>query len=524
MKELKVKNKMIASRWTDAILHDGHLEGKARLILTNERTGQKEIIEHKNLVTNAVRNLFVNDYDRSANMPNLLPLKKLFGGVLLFEDAFVNPSVNDVFVPSESHNSMTACAGDEAHATLNPYRGNPNAIASSISADGSSMTQVWEWQTSQGNGKIGSLCLTSAIGGNMGTKPFDDSFSPINANCNNSDSGFFYPANITFDEIAKQRCPVRVDPTNGQFGYSLSFDKTTGVLTEYKVEHPFLATSLTSTANEFIVRGTRTINLSSLVLPLTHFYLGYEDGYYYVVAHNYDTDPLNSHDDIKWVKIDVTDMTVESSGSYIDLHALLYDIYQTNIYSWTKSQSAAIDRALPIVDGYAYLPTRGPFDDPMIEPTLIKIPLKSGESVSIVDSADGITTLGLFSSSTYPSIGQDVDSLAAYPVKVGKGLVAGYGYLLNDGVLYKTANPKRTNGTVSGGGITSHIPHGFFANRDVTFPALHNSLWSNMTARTTNNGFAYSNLYLATINNLEEQVTKSPIMSMRVEYTLSVLS
>lgn len=524
MKKIRVNQRVLSADWLDAIMHDGAIEGKARLILKNEKTGKEKIIEHKNLVTNAVRNIFLYDYDRNQNLPDLIPLKKLFGGVLLFEDAFENPTVNDILVPSDSHNKMTGCAGDEAHATLNPYRGNPNAIASSISANGRVMTQVWEWQTSQGNGKIGSICLTSATGGNMGTKPFDDSYSPINANSNNSDSGFFYPANISWDDVAKQRCPLRIDGTNGQYGYTLSFDKTTGILTETKIEHPFLATSLISAANEFIVRETRTLNLSSLVLPLTHFYIGYENGFYYFIGHNYDANPDDSHDDITWVKIDVTDMTVDSSGSYVDLHALLYDIYQTNIYSWSRAQTAAINRALPIIDGYAYLPTRGPFDDPMIEPTLIKIPLKSGESISIVDSADGESTLGLFNLSNYPTIGQDVDSLAAYPVKVGKGIIAGYGYLLNDGVLYKTANPKRPKGTVTTTGAISQIPHGFFANRDETFPSFHQSLWSNYSARTTNNGFAYSNLYLATINNLDEQVTKTPIMSMRVEYTLSVLS
>ena len=521
---IKKKQLLRTVDWVDALTHDGVIEGRARLLFKDERTGKAEVIEHKNLVTNAVRNLFLYDFDRNQNLPDMLPLKKLFGGVLLFEDAFENPTVNEVYVPSESYNKMTACAGDEAHATTNPYRGNPNAIASSITNNGRTMTQVWEWQTSQGNGKIGSLCLTSATCGNMGTKPWDDSYSPINGNSNNDDSGYFYDQVTSWNDVSKQRCPVRVDPYDGQYGYSLSFDRATKVLTEFKVEHPFLATSLTAVANDFIVRDTRTLNLSQYISEFTHVYYGYEDGFYYVIFHN-NTTGQDARDDIKWIKISVSTFAVVASGSYIDLHALLYDVLQSNIYSWIKAQSGAIERALPICDGIAYLPHHWIGQPNEILTGLIKIPLYTGGEIGFVDAdTHNGTTIGLFKNTNYPSLGQDVNSLGAYPTKIGKGLVAGFGYILNDGVTYKTANPTRPKGTISGTGTVTHIPHGFLCGRESAFPALHDSLWASVTPRATNNGFAYSNFYLATINNLEEQVTKAPTMSMRVEYTLSVLS
>lgn len=524
MSKIKVNQRTMSADWLDAIMHDGAIEGKARVILRNERTGREEIIEHKNLVTNAVRNIFLYDYDRNQNLPDLIPLKKLFGGVLLFEDAFENPSVNDILCPSESKNSMTACAGDEAHATLNPYRGNPNAIASSISSNGRVMTQVWEWQTSQGNGKIGSLCLTSAVCGNMGLKPWDDSYSPMNCSSNNDDTGYFYDPVTSWNDVSKKRCPIRIDPNDGQYGYTLSFDKASGILTETKIEHPFLATSLTSLANDFIERGTRTLDLSNTVLPLTHVYYGYEDGYYYVIGHNHTTGE-NRKDDIRWAKISASTFTVVASGTYIDLQDLVYEKTQANAYSWIKAQSGAIERALPISDGIAYLPHHEIGQPNEISRGLIKIPLYANGEVDFVDAdTNNGTTIGLFKASNYPALGQDFNSLGLYPVKVGKGLVAGHGYLLNDGVTYKTANTVRPKGTTSGTGSVTHIPHGFVAGRESAFPSYHNSLWTSVTPRTLNNGYAYSNLYLATINNLEEQVTKSPIMSMRVEYTLSVLS
>lgn len=525
MSKLKVNQKTMSADWLDAIMHDGAIEGKARVILRNEKTGREEVIEHKNLVTNAVRNLFLYDYDRNQNLPDLIPLKKLFGGVLLFEDAFENPTVNDIMVPSESYNKFTACAGDEAHATANPYRGNPNAIASSISANGRVMTQVWEWQTSQGNGKIGSLCLTSSTAGNMGVKPWDDSYAPVNCSSNNDDAGYFYDPVTSWNDVSKKRCPVRIDPNDGQYGYTLSFDKESGILTEIKVEHPFLATSLTSLANDFIERGVRNLDLSNVVQPLTHVYYGYENGYYYVIGHN-NTTGQDSHDDIRWAKISVSSFTVVASGSYIDLHALLYNLLQSNIYSWIKAQSGAIERALPICDGIAYLPHHWIGQPNEILTGLIKIPLYTGGEIGFVDAdTNNGTTLGLFNRTNYPTLGQDYNSLGLYPVKVGKGLIAGDGYLLNDGVTYKTARTIRPKGTTAGSvGVASHIPHGFLAGREATFPSLHDSLWTSITPRTLCNGYAYSNMYLATINNLEEQVTKSPIMSMRVEYTLSVLS
>ena len=44
MEKLKIKSRTMTTKWTDAIMHDGHIEGKAKLILTNVKTGKQEII------------------------------------------------------------------------------------------------------------------------------------------------------------------------------------------------------------------------------------------------------------------------------------------------------------------------------------------------------------------------------------------------------------------------------------------------------------------------------------------------
>ena len=100
------------------------LKGKTTIELTNVRTGKRERIESENMVTNAVSNILAHNYCGIANFNSLTPLKNMFGGVLLFKDN-ITENADNYNIPNDT-NTCFAWAGDEAHATANPYRGNPN--------------------------------------------------------------------------------------------------------------------------------------------------------------------------------------------------------------------------------------------------------------------------------------------------------------------------------------------------------------------------------------------------------------
>ena len=109
---IKQTDKMSPSGLADALRAGAMIEGKARITLKDEKTGKTEMIEHKNLVTNAVNRIYGKNFMSNADISTLLPLEKRLSGILCFKDAFETPSASDVFCPNEDENSMTACAGD----------------------------------------------------------------------------------------------------------------------------------------------------------------------------------------------------------------------------------------------------------------------------------------------------------------------------------------------------------------------------------------------------------------------------
>ena len=152
------------------------LHGRAEIALTDVNTGKTEIIRHDNIVTNAVRNVFRDNYLGMIDITKITPLRDMYSGVLCFGQTNT-ANVDNIRVPSEVSNPLIAHAGNVAHATANPLRGIPNGVESGEITGGYKF--VWDFLTSQGNGTISSLSLTSGLFGNCGTKPFDNSTKAI---------------------------------------------------------------------------------------------------------------------------------------------------------------------------------------------------------------------------------------------------------------------------------------------------------------------------------------------------------
>lgn len=87
---------------------------------------------------------------------------EIVGGILLFE--------NPVTADSQFMNTGNKMIGNGAYDVQNGSE--PNELGSYNSAESiitpSSITQVYDWTTSQGNGTISSVCLTSRLGGYIG--------------------------------------------------------------------------------------------------------------------------------------------------------------------------------------------------------------------------------------------------------------------------------------------------------------------------------------------------------------------
>ena len=143
-----------------------------------------EVVEGDNIVTNALRDIFANNYLGSLNYGSQLPIwSKWYGGILCFANAHTIDADN-YFMPSEDDNAVIAHAGNEAPGTAEIIqqdlkRGSPLQITRTSN----SVTQVWEWGSEQGNCEAGtdisaiSLCHVDV--GNAGTGSTADKFKAL---------------------------------------------------------------------------------------------------------------------------------------------------------------------------------------------------------------------------------------------------------------------------------------------------------------------------------------------------------
>lgn len=145
------------------------IKGKTTFELTDVNTGEVEIIEDNNMVTNALqefmltygmfnKGIFIND-----NMTNALCLN-LLGGLFLFDTA-LDEDVDNTFMPAgvKMVGNGSDCSNNGEVTELGSY----NTLESGIQSDGS-IKFVYDYATNQANGTIACACLTSRVGGYMG--------------------------------------------------------------------------------------------------------------------------------------------------------------------------------------------------------------------------------------------------------------------------------------------------------------------------------------------------------------------
>lgn len=184
------------------------LKGHVKITLHNCRTGKNEVVEGDNIVTNAVRDIFANNYLGGINYGSLMPLwSKWFGGILCYENPHALDGNNELdpdnyYPQSNAHNPLIAHAGDTAPSSAaiiaeDRTRGYPLSI---VKTD-NSVSQTWEWGSEQGNGVISAVSLTHVDTGNAGlgnTSSAFRSFVPWSniSNLPNMDTGVNATQNI----------------------------------------------------------------------------------------------------------------------------------------------------------------------------------------------------------------------------------------------------------------------------------------------------------------------------------------
>lgn len=140
------------------------MKGHVKIELFDHSTGKRELVEHENMITNAVAyrlGIDAND-SLSANGSDysIMPLAtKGLGGLFLFDGALTE-DVNNVHFPMDVH--LTGCAGRGTDNSASILHGTLDNTCSGYS-DGK-FTTVWNFLPSQANGVIASLALTHVRG------------------------------------------------------------------------------------------------------------------------------------------------------------------------------------------------------------------------------------------------------------------------------------------------------------------------------------------------------------------------
>ena len=147
------------------------IKGHTKIILTNVETGEQEVHEDDNLVTNALDKI-INIEMSMNHQPNqyILPIAtNALGGIMLF-DGPLTESVDNIHFPTEAH--LVGYANTSVN-TSDTHRGSYNSAESGKTDDG--FVSVWDFGTSQANGEIKSVARTHNHGGAC---PFYNYMSP----------------------------------------------------------------------------------------------------------------------------------------------------------------------------------------------------------------------------------------------------------------------------------------------------------------------------------------------------------
>ena len=147
------------------------LKGKTTFELTDVNTGEVEVIEDSNMITNGLQE-FLRTYgyfgcdilsDETIRKSSLWV--NLLGGLFLFDTA-LDEDVNNTFMPAGVKmigNGSKDVANSGAVTELGSY----NTSESGLQSDGS-VKFVYDFSTQQANGTIACACLTSKVGGYIG--------------------------------------------------------------------------------------------------------------------------------------------------------------------------------------------------------------------------------------------------------------------------------------------------------------------------------------------------------------------
>lgn len=245
------------------------LHGHTKIELKNEKTGEIQVVEKDNMITNIFQHQFnpiTSLYGASVVNSEYFPLNdKGMGGIILFQNE-LDENADNINIFHDDRNPVIGYASNDVNSGTDIKRGSRNLTESSKLDNGYKF--VWDFTTAQANGQISALGLTHA-----GTGKDPNGTQILGSNIN---------VNLTSD-IVKNIVDYGVDYdwTNSIITCIQTMSATSLKVTKYKFDIGMIPINITSTIFNCVKLSEETINISSSIQAGTKWINNPNDNYYY---------------------------------------------------------------------------------------------------------------------------------------------------------------------------------------------------------------------------------------------------
>lgn len=459
------------------------LKGTMILELTDENTGEVERIEKTNMVTNAVNHILglnplgvfyeaSDEYDEHMQWNDtLLPIcPNMIGGIFLYSEPLEENADN--IYPSTKKLPM-AYASNDVNATACVERGSLNLTESKALSN--EYRFVWDFTSSQGNGTIAAVALTSAQGGK---NAYGDLYSTSNV--------FLQLRKTDLDmqdksELADLFSAVEVDFEKNVM-YSILFQDSSVIIRKKRL--PVFSLGINDRLNDTTcaLLEEKVINCSTFAFQGSYTpcgkFLDGKDGYWYGFANQ-----ANSSGNAKlyWVKIKKDDYSM-TEGVWTLSNVTIQAVGSFKIDTYVENACRAAIRG-----GYLYVPANNLSG-------IYKINLKNSADVTFIEF--GFTSAGTSMSGASTSV---------LTLALVNDLLIGYDYMVK---------PDDTVIPIVGAKRLQYVGTSLFQYKEFVVG------WGGSYGNNARMTFLLTP-YLATINNLSSAVVKNTDKSMKITYELT---
>lgn len=482
------------------------LKGSTKIELTDVNTGETQVIEKHNAITGALQELFnptLGHLTSEASLSSRLPVHtNLLGGLLLFDQNITGDPL-PLYAPENAN--LVGCARYNTQNGSSKYFGSYNAAESVVDATAREIKLVYDFKTSEANGTIRSVCLTSVTGGYG-----------------------IYTSDFMLKNSVRLANSIYDDPTIKLARDSR--DRTVGIYGTGTNEHLFAVDIDNDVAHYFKVTNANTIVLLKRKIGLKKYSIfgntadivGDPVTITLTTALNTGMNCNSYNFDVETNALYIVSTPSSTNVAYIvagSTFTVTKIVLGTNAVTQKTLTNTYTDRVLPTT-AYVYRDKVYTF----VTSFSSTINGKTASNYRVISFAlddNAMATHGIVNGpSSYGGIPKSM--YAADGRIYWQGFydsTAGIGGLR---VTNTTQAPADTNTTYCGADIVAHNLSGSTYYPHSCVPVLNHPMLfylSNMNA-SGGEGFYYMAHYLGTINNLSTPIDKVSTQTMKITYTL----